>query len=43
LPHTVCPFCGYYKGEMVVDVLAKLEEKERKKKEREMRMKEKVG
>jgi len=34
LPHTVCPFCGYYKGEMVVDVLAKLEEKERKKREK---------
>jgi large subunit ribosomal protein L32 len=42
LPHRVCPFCGYYKGEMVVDVLAKLEEKERKKKEKEMRQKEEM-
>jgi large subunit ribosomal protein L32 len=42
LPHTVCPFCGYYKGEMVVDVLAKLEEKERKKREKEIKMKEEM-
>jgi large subunit ribosomal protein L32 len=40
LPHIVCPFCGYYKGEMIVDVLAKLKEKERKKREKELRMKE---
>jgi large subunit ribosomal protein L32 len=40
LPHIVCPFCGYYKEKMVVDVLAKLEEKERKKREKEMKMKE---
>jgi large subunit ribosomal protein L32 len=40
LPHIVCPFCGYYKEEMVVDVLAKLEEKERKRREKELRMKE---
>jgi large subunit ribosomal protein L32 len=33
LPHQVCPFCGYYKEKMVVDILAKLEEKERKKRE----------
>jgi uncharacterized Zn finger protein (UPF0148 family) len=42
LPHIVCPFCGYYKGEMVVDVLAKLEEKERKKREKEMKQKEEM-
>jgi large subunit ribosomal protein L32 len=42
LPHTVCPFCGYYKGRQVIDVLAKLEEKERKKREKEMRMKEEM-
>jgi large subunit ribosomal protein L32 len=42
LPHQVCPFCGYYKGEMIVDVLAKLEEKERKKREKEMRQKEEI-
>jgi large subunit ribosomal protein L32 len=39
LPHTVCPFCGYYKGRQVIDVLAKLEEKERKKREKEMKEK----
>jgi large subunit ribosomal protein L32 len=42
LPHQVCPFCGYYKGKMVIDVLAKLEKKERKKKEKEMKMKEEM-
>ena len=35
-PHIVCPYCGYYKGKQVVDVLAKLSKKERKKKEKEM-------
>lgn len=40
LPHQVCPFCGYYKGKMVIDVLAKLEKKERKKREKEMKLKE---
>ena len=40
LPHTVCDFCGYYKGRMVIDVLAKLDKKERKKREKEMRLKE---
>lgn len=41
LPHTVCPFCGYYKGRQVIDVLAKLSKKERKKREKEIKMKEK--
>lgn len=40
LPHRVCPSCGYYKGKMVVDVLAKLDKKERKEKEKELRAKE---
>ena len=35
-PHTVCENCGYYKGRMVIDVLAKLDKKERKKKEHEL-------
>jgi len=48
LPHTVCQNCGYYKGVEVIDVLAKLTKKERKKKEKEMaakeaKEKEKVG
>jgi len=40
LPHTVCPNCGYYKGMEVIDVLKKLTKKERKKREKEMAVKE---
>ena len=36
LPHVVCRNCGWYKGRQVVDVLAKLGKKERKKKEKEL-------
>lgn len=36
LPHVVCQNCGWYKGRQVVDVLAKLGKKERKKKEKEL-------
>ena len=36
LPHTACPNCGYYQGRQVIDVLAKLSKKERKKKEKEL-------
>lgn len=36
LPHSLCPFCGYYKGRVIVDLLAKLDKKERKKREKEM-------
>lgn len=36
LPHTVCSNCGYYAGREVVDVLAKLDKKERKKREKEL-------
>lgn len=40
LPHTVCRNCGYYKGREVIDVLKKLNKKERKQKEKEMKAKE---
>ena len=36
LPHTVCPNCGYYKEEKVIDVLKKLNTKEKKRKEKEI-------
>lgn len=36
LPHTLCKNCGYYNDRQVVDVLAKLDKKERKKKEHEL-------
>ena len=36
LPHQICENCGYYKGRQVIDVLAKLDKKERKKKEKEL-------
>ena len=43
LPHTVCAYCGYYRGIEVINVLEKLEKKERKKREKEMKAKEKEG
>jgi len=36
LPHTICLNCGYYKGKEVVDVLKKLDKKEKKQREKEM-------
>jgi len=41
LPHTACFNCGYYKGREVIDVLKKLNKKERKQKEKEIAAKEK--
>ena len=41
LSHTVCFNCGSYKGMEVIDVLKKLNKKERKQKEREIAAKEK--
>ena len=40
LPHVACRDCGYYKGKEVIDVLKKLDKKERKVKEKEMAGKE---
>jgi len=42
LSHTVCQGCGYYKGREVINVLGKLDKKERKKKEKEMQEQEKT-
>jgi len=35
-PHVICQNCGWYAGRQVIDVLAKLDKKERKKKEKEL-------
>ena len=43
LPHHVCNFCGYYKGEEIIDVMKKLTKKEKKKKEKEIAAKEESG
>lgn len=36
LSHRACGNCGFYKGKEVINVLAKLDKKERKKKEKEL-------
>lgn len=40
LPHIICENCGEYKGKSIIDVLAKLDKKERKQKEKELKAKE---
>ncbi len=35
-PYVVCKECGYYKNREVINVMAKLDKKERKQKEREI-------
>jgi len=40
LPHTLCRNCGYYKGKEYINVLEKLNKKERKLKEKEIAAKE---
>ncbi len=35
LPHHICSYCGYYGGREVIDVMAKMDKKEKKKRLRE--------
>ncbi|MEK7167413.1 MAG: 50S ribosomal protein L32, partial [Patescibacteria group bacterium] len=39
--HVICWNCGHYKGEEVINVLERLDKKERKKREKEMAAQEK--
>jgi large subunit ribosomal protein L32 len=39
-PHTTCPNCGTYKNRVIFDVMAKLEKKERREKEKELSQQE---
>lgn len=43
LPHVACFNCGQYKGVEAVDVLRKLDKKEKKQKEKELKAKEAQG
>ncbi len=41
LPHSVCSNCGVYSGKEIIDVMAKLNKKEKKKKQKEIAAQEK--
>jgi len=43
MPHRACLNCGTYKGREVIDVLKKLDKKERKAKEKELEAKKEQG
>ena len=40
-PHTICFNCGYYKNKEAIDIMGKLDKKEKKKREKEVALKEK--
>lgn len=40
-PHTVCQYCGHYKGKEFINVLGKLTKKEKKLREKEIKETEK--
>ncbi|MBZ1356220.1 MAG: 50S ribosomal protein L32 [Candidatus Nealsonbacteria bacterium] len=42
MPHRICANCGYYKGREVIDVLKKLDRKEKKLKKKEIQDGKKV-
>lgn len=42
-PHTMCWNCGHYKGEQVINVMEKLDKKEKKRREKQISAKEKSG
>jgi len=42
LPHHYCSGCGFYNGKEVIDVLAKLSKRERKRVQREQKEKERA-
>jgi len=35
LPHRICDYCGFYNGKEVIDVMAKLTKKEKKRRAKE--------
>ena len=41
--HTACAYCGFYKGKEVINVMKKLEKKEKKLREKEIKEQEKTG
>ena len=41
-PHFVCGNCGYYKGRQVIDVLEKLNKKQKKEKQKEIENKKQI-